>query len=559
MSSQLEPNECPICLDPIVGKDSVGIVQKCGHIYHEMCITTWSSHSNSCPTCRRLFYKIEFATLETPSKITKSISVQDKLAPNDAINEIPSEFIRNENTPGNERVSTPIIDGTCSICTSSQYQPSLRMVNCTSCLSHFHLRCLGITSGSQETWYCPICDNILDIRQIDDSRGSSNRRRPVQRRIPSLRSPRTSTLSETPSSSSSNSRITDVVFRNPAAASSLYSGPLTSSISFQQFGDSTPLTSSHRSKPTGLVIFNNNNELDDEFLEEIDESEEPIQSSVINGGILLRRELRERQHLSQEEAKSWDILNSVRGTTPIGGHDDINQVQNDERVKEESPQGIVPERRRRRRTKMELKSGINTTTSLQPSIPTSTSTTASSTISSSPSTSSSSSISTSTPSRISILINQMKTSNRPRGYGLSSNHQPPQLSESHSPSDGSPMALSPITVDSDSLSEEEDLLRKRTCQKLEPKPLIRELTLEQKREIQGHLRTHLRPLYKPGAQPEKMQNNFITSEKEYIDINKNISRQIYKHILSLESPIDVFSDKDHLHRIIDGFVSKIVN
>lgn len=50
MSKEYEQtrDECPICLD-IMG---VGIVLRCGHVFHEKCIESWKLRNESCPICR---------------------------------------------------------------------------------------------------------------------------------------------------------------------------------------------------------------------------------------------------------------------------------------------------------------------------------------------------------------------------------------------------------------------------------------------------------------------------------------------------------------------------
>lgn len=43
---------CSICDDQLI-KDSEPVsCLKCGHVYHETCVVTWLSRSNTCPTCR---------------------------------------------------------------------------------------------------------------------------------------------------------------------------------------------------------------------------------------------------------------------------------------------------------------------------------------------------------------------------------------------------------------------------------------------------------------------------------------------------------------------------
>ena len=45
---------CIICLDTIdTTKDPVSVL-KCGHVFHQNCITTWLENRNSCPKCKKI-------------------------------------------------------------------------------------------------------------------------------------------------------------------------------------------------------------------------------------------------------------------------------------------------------------------------------------------------------------------------------------------------------------------------------------------------------------------------------------------------------------------------
>lgn len=312
---KLIPDECPVCLEPILQSDLIGTVKNCSHYYHENCITTWSQHSNSCPSCRRLYYLVEIAVMGKPTHVTKRITVKDKLPVNDAIDNIPSEYVQpgggvitdlagsvseassSSSSASASAASAAAAGSVCTICTSSQYRPSWRMLSCTSCLSSFHVRCLGI-SNSVDIWYCPICDSAQENKMPPSRAGTSV--------MSSIRQSRRSTPSM-------NSRITEAVFRNPAA-SSLYIGSSETLAVLPLSGDGRIAGTGPRRPPTGLVIFNTNHELDDNFSDE--EERNPVPTSpplnVVNGGVLLRRELKEKENLSKEESISWDVFDTAK-------------------------------------------------------------------------------------------------------------------------------------------------------------------------------------------------------------------------------------------------------
>ncbi|CAH2354291.1 hypothetical protein CLIB1423_15S02850 [[Candida] railenensis] len=548
-----EDEECPVCLDPILPTSTIGTIKSCEHYYHESCISTWSSHSNSCPTCRRLYRKVEVSVKNRPNHKLKIVTVQDRIPANDAIESIPAEYVQSASSsavaassfppifadaePNAASSSTPAdyAGSVCTICTSSQYRPTWKMMTCTQCLSSFHSRCLGIRA-SIDIWYCPMCDSEqvappmvpiasagTSIRSLTSNVGDSRRRRAT----PSL-----------------NSRITEAVFRNPAS-SSLYIGSTATAASSS--GYVRPATASRR-RPTGLVIFNNNNELDDDFDSVDDEPrmEETPTSSVFNGGVLRRRELRQKELLSQEESQSWDSFERAKEITSTeviaqGPEPELTPSgSNSLEVKGEE----VPKRRRRRKiTRKPEEELINETDTHKTA-------------------------SNSGNSRITQLINQMKSSTHPRA--LSSSHLHPNLSTNSSiassaqdSSDGSPHSLSPefIMVDSDSsCPSEEDLATKRVCRSDAVSsstgpllPVTPEISLDEKNLIQFHIRNHLRPMYKPDS---PASDCLITKESDYIEVNKNLSRQIYKQILALPKKETIFQDPNALRNLIDDALFK---
>eukprot|EP01029_Cantina_marsupialis_P011367 TRINITY_DN2532_c0_g1_i1.p1 TRINITY_DN2532_c0_g1~~TRINITY_DN2532_c0_g1_i1.p1 ORF type:complete len:424 (-),score=97.22 TRINITY_DN2532_c0_g1_i1:1196-2467(-) len=50
--------ECPICFEAFTDKDPITPI-KCGHMFHEMCLTEWMTQSEHCPMCRRIILKMD--------------------------------------------------------------------------------------------------------------------------------------------------------------------------------------------------------------------------------------------------------------------------------------------------------------------------------------------------------------------------------------------------------------------------------------------------------------------------------------------------------------------
>ena len=157
--------ECMICLESISPFDKVGKVPCCPtKIYHDQCILQWSQKSNGCPTCRNRFHKIE---ISIHNKIINTVAIKDRLLPNPAINDIPSQYIINDRilsaittnrTIGSasiEEEAEEIIEGVCYICSID----SRNGIICQNCGCNFHLNCLGVIEVEDLfSWCCPICD-----------------------------------------------------------------------------------------------------------------------------------------------------------------------------------------------------------------------------------------------------------------------------------------------------------------------------------------------------------------------------------------------------------------
>lgn len=425
--------ECPICLEGIKSSDIIGIVYPCSHHYHEQCLLQWSTQSNSCPTCRKPFHKVNIAVKSNPQVVLRSYNVQDKLMPNEAINNIPPEFVIPPSVvPQRERVEQERDiqpGGVCQVCSSASYALRQRaMVSCVACNASFHVSCLGAAShepGSSE-WFCPVCDCFQELYTSGLSR--SRTRRPARAVVGS----RNSSLITT------DSDLAEAVFEDSLDSLEAVAPPL----------------------------------------------ERRSRSNVLNGGVLLRREERALRNLTPEEAHLWDMFEQART-----GNLDLAPTTT---VEEK------PRRKRRRRTTeaVPLESLSSQAASGQGT-------------------------SESGSSRIGSLMNQIKL--RPQRGGT----VPEERSSTSLPL---PLVAPPITrlspmispVTSDSESESRRPLFDRTG---------RELTLEQKRMVQKYVRDNLRPLYTPN---ETSRRGTITTEEEYIRINKSISRKIYSAILSLE-------------------------
>lgn len=284
----------------------------------------------------------------------------------------------------------------------------------------------------------------------------------------------------------------------------------------------------------GLVLFNENNEI-----EEFDDAEEVVRStSVLNGGILLRREARAIQNLSPEESKSWELLELARnGESSMDAAIPAQSSETRKRRRRQAPvENSSAQMDNSEETKREVQEvkgeDLSEVQSKSSSIQLHTSATPLEGTGN-------------RPSRIASLMSQINRRNRFSHHVL----VPPI---EHSPLSSECLNL----AESDSGSEVD---AKRHCN------YVTELTLDQKRRVQKYVRNHLRPLYNPLASNEYFASNgesgHIRSEKEYIDVNKRISRQVYASILSqcvTQGPKaleDYFSvDETKLKELVDGHV-----
>lgn len=431
-------DECPICLEGVGPSDVIGIVYPCAHHYHEQCLLPWSTHSNSCPTCRKSFYKINVATKSAPETILRSFGIKDKLQPNAAIDSIPAEYvIPPSEVPHRERIERERDiqpGGVCQVCSSASYALRQRaMVSCVACNASFHVSCLGAASHEPVSmeWFCPVCDCYQELS------------------IPNANRVHVRASSRGPTSVRKHSLVTT-----------------DSDLAHAVFEDSLD---SLDSEPARF--------------------ERPSRPNVLNGGVLLRREERALRNLTPEEAHLWEMLERART-----GNEDVQLP---------ASANNQPRRKRRRRTLGVATpvEGLSTSQTQNVTVP-----------------------EASSGSRIGSLMSQIKLRPQRHTARISDERHfamtpAPPASHIVSSTRLSPM-ISPVTSDSESESRRQVFGRSG-----------RELTIEQKRVIQKHVRDNLRPLYIPSG---STGSGTITSESEYIRINKSISRKIYSAIISLE-------------------------
>lgn len=454
--------ECTICLESLDSK--FGIITTCRHFYHDKCIKTWSNNSNSCPTCRKLFYNIDISDTREGQVVIETLSVKDKLLPNDAINDIPREFVIPANSLTPIEPPEPVeTQGLCNICSSSDYRSTRNLINCSNCNCKFHQRCLGITNGI-ESWNCPICDYFQEfILPVN----------PRRRHIINVRRGRTS---------------------RPGPATGV-----TGNVGDIVMEDEEPIRRPRETR--GLIIHNENNELDDEFLY----NPPSTTNQVMNGGILRRKEHKQLQMLSTEEIKSWEMFEKARNNETINAEQPIDNNVRRKRKKRQEP--IIP-------------------AEVTP---------------------------TAGPSRISNLMNQIKHSEHPtftNGQPLDSDNFTFHSSNSSRQSPGqSPQSTSPRSLSPQSPRSPSSTLPTST-----PAGSGLELTLDQKSIIQVLIRNNLRPLYK-----EKT----IKSQEDYISINKSASRKIYAKVLKLSQTFklsDILTvDNKNLESMIKEYINNELN
>lgn len=511
------PSQCDICLENVEFTDRAGFIPCCKRkIYHKLCLLTWSLNSNSCPNCRNRYTEINVVKggditvngVKTGCNVTR-VAVQDKLLPNSAIDDIPPEFINPQETP----ISASSFGsfGVCSICSS----PS-NLLNC-QCGTSFHHSCLS-------TNFCPFCDEIVDER-LFPAEFVEGRRFLSGRGTRGLFSGRSRARGRGNSLNSSRREKEDDL----RGSSNASRGSGSRLFPFSAVNSSRNTAHSTFIPRRGLVIHNDNNELDDSFLDQQDLLE-IIPTRVVNGGTLLRKELMINETLTKEESNSWKDYENLRtGVEPINCSSD----------------GLI--KRRRRRKKITPISEVEISAEIKEE-------------------------KGATTSRISSLINQLKGSKRnPLNKTVEMEDEPSQIIEiSDSPPEIISDAQSPQVINLDSSRSlsplDKSLIEHSQDNKLQYennskviKKARQELTLDHKMIIQKIIRNCLRPLYshKESSRPS------INTEEEYIRINKAASHKIYQHILR-DNHVDhdninhLFAEANHdsLIKIIEEHITE---
>lgn len=242
--------DCEICLDSLSGV--TGTLTCCPKEYHYGCIHQWSTHSNSCPQCRRQFKHIvqidKTGHLNIPIPIIsrRELINQDITQPNlTRANYTQSVIDPNFN-----------LSGVCVVCSLSDYRHGLRCqpVNCLYCGLFFHFSCLGLAQIKQDSWFCPVCD-------VEQPKPGINRFEPVSQ--------------------------FSYDFDDQVTSRFLNGGLVVSS----EVGDD---------KCIGF----------DEYMS--DEEMARLYPVRINGGMLRRREQEAQKHLSAEEKWSWEGFDQIR-------------------------------------------------------------------------------------------------------------------------------------------------------------------------------------------------------------------------------------------------------
>ncbi|CCE78534.1 Piso0_001160 [Millerozyma farinosa CBS 7064] len=523
--------ECSICLENTRADDLIGTIEGCLHFYHSDCIIQWSNQSNSCPTCRRKYYKVKVALLKRSDKVLKTINVQDKLPSNSAIDHIPAEFVipasNNLNIIGNtssyEEGNTDTNNSNnkvCTICSSSDYHASAagKLINCDFCTSAFHHTCLGMYSLEDLediTWCCPICDSTQELISSAPGFGrrlprrfTTNRRRKNNHKVP---------------------------LRNIIGALSNEVDDSDNEINVTPGGGSS--SSRNKSKRNGLVIFNENGELDDEFLYQDNNADmfsprANKERNFINGGMIMRKELREKERLTVEELESWNLYNKAKKDvmdSQTQGYDDEARIEKN--ISSSGNQGSRKKRKRQEIAPCPSSPRVGSSKSLEKDKKTYERRDGNG-----------------TTSRIAGLIKSLKSPN-----SLKTDDASPLVNNDEVNTETPPL----VSLQQDNKKPEKK--DKSTTKDIQ-------LTFEQKTEIQKHIRTNLKPLYKPGKD-NVSDRSCINSEDLYIKINKSVSKKLYGYIISIATTSDgeisnvtlskwFESNQDHLKNIVQVFLKK---
>nr|KYP75760.1 RING-H2 finger protein ATL3B [Cajanus cajan] len=55
--------ECTVCLSEFEDKDTIKMLPKCAHVFHQQCIDNWLPSHMTCPICR---HNLTSDTIHTP-------------------------------------------------------------------------------------------------------------------------------------------------------------------------------------------------------------------------------------------------------------------------------------------------------------------------------------------------------------------------------------------------------------------------------------------------------------------------------------------------------------
>ncbi|KAI3406274.2 hypothetical protein KGF56_000754 [Candida oxycetoniae] len=287
----------------------------------------------------------------------------------------------------------------------------------------------------------------------------------------------------------------------------------------------------------GLVIFNENGEIDDTFLYEDDYFEMqvpklntdgiPVSARVMNGGVLSRREQKQREKLTREEVSSWEVFDQAlkeketlacsQASSIAAAAAAVNSQSLDE------AQDKTTKRKRRKRL-------VDRTSSPPLQLETTTATQS---------------------SRITSLISELKTAKKQHTSQTSLLQAPPPSQTPHIPKY---TAQSSITSESTSTSLANSPMESVSYSSSDDNEYVipkRELSFDEKSIIQKYLRSKLKCRYKPGD----CSSNYISNEEQFIKINKKISRKIYSHIVNSTCEIEeYFKNECKLRDVIDGYI-----
>lgn len=487
--------ECEICLELFYKRSCLGIIENCQHYYHKDCIEQWSQNSNTCPTCRQLFYRLRITRNFEDRTPIGSIRVQDKLLPNEGINHIPREFVISANSAASDYYNREFAseeeeafssnNTLCSICTDYRGTTTNSLIYCNVCTSAFHSLCLGLDQ-SEETeefyWICPMCDNSQEY--IPDIGSFSSRKRvrvkPTRangRRLHANRLRRRVVGSH-------NFQSSDWMLGENEPRYE-HKSPLFSNLGVADHPKRNTSEDTRQSK--GLVVHNENGELDDDFLYHSDDLSYYShhlhkKSPILNGGVILRKEQKEKAKLTKEEADSWKLFDLAKSGDSLSLHnrDSINDsvTAHGQDRKKRARRSNVSNSHQQEGCSADLNHLYRDQQS---------------------------------PSRISKLIGEVRS----------------RTSDNESK----------FNVEAVSTAEEE----LKQCKPKHHSSDEATLSSEQKAEILKHVRNLLKPLYKPSSADDK-EEPLIRTEKVYIKVNKQVSRKIYQHILSSTT-----NDKEELN------------